>query len=46
MKRTFKDAAVKCFHYDNHQQFETHLPNFVSAYNFARRLKTFKDLTP
>ena len=37
---------VKRFHYDDHQQFETHLSDFVSAYNFARRLKTLKGLTP
>ncbi|WP_152046340.1 IS481 family transposase [Aureimonas psammosilenae] len=46
MNRTIKEATVKRFHYDDHQQFETHLSNFVSAYNFARRLKTLKGLTP
>lgn len=33
-------------HYDSHQQLETHLADFVSAYNFGRRLKTLKGLTP
>jgi len=46
MNRTIKEATVKRFHYDDHQQFETHLCDFVSAYTFARRLKTLKGLTP
>jgi transposase InsO family protein len=46
MNRTIKEATVKRFHYDDHQQFETHLCDFVSAYNFARPLKTLKGLTP
>ena len=46
MNRTIKEATVKRFHYDDHRQFETHLAQFVSAYNFGRRLKTLKGLTP
>jgi transposase InsO family protein len=46
MNRTIKEATVKRFHYDDHQQFETHLDQFVAAYNFARRLKTLQGLTP
>ena len=46
MNRTIKEATVKRFHYDSHQQFETHLADFISAYNFGRRLKTLKGLTP
>ncbi|MBA3404029.1 MAG: IS481 family transposase [Gemmatimonadaceae bacterium] len=46
MNRTIKDATVKRFHYDSHRQFETHLADFISAYNFGRRLKTLKGLTP
>ncbi len=46
MNRTIKEATVKRFHYDNHRQFETHLTDFISAYNFGRRLKTLKGLTP
>ncbi len=34
------------FHYDDHHQFETHLTDFVAAYNFGRRLKTLRGLTP
>ena len=46
MNRTIKEATVKRYHYDSHQQFEAHLENFVRAYNFARRLKTLRGLTP
>ncbi len=46
MNRTIKDATVKRFHYDDHDQLRTHLRSFVAAYNFGRRLKTLKGLTP
>jgi len=46
MNRTIKDATVKRFHYDDHGQLRRHLADFVSAYNFGRRLKTLKGLTP
>lgn len=40
MNRTIKDATVKRFHYDSQDQLRQHLADFVSAYNFARRLET------
>jgi transposase InsO family protein len=46
MNRTIKEATVKRFHYDSHDQLRQHLADFVAAYNFARRLKTLKGLTP
>ncbi len=46
MNRTIKEATVKRFHYDNHDQLRRHLADFLNAYNFARRLKTLKGLTP
>jgi len=46
MNRTIKDATVKRFHYDDYDQLERHLTDFISAYNFGRRLKTLKGLTP
>ena len=46
MNRTIKDATVKRFHYDSHDQLRQHLDDFIAAYNFARRLKTLKGLTP
>ena len=46
MNRTIKEATVKRYHYDSHSQFKRHLGDFITAYNFARRLKTLKGLTP
>ena len=46
MNRTIKDATVKRFYYESHDQLRCHLADFVTAYNFARRLKTLKGLTP
>ena len=34
------------YYYETHDQLRTHLGDFVTAYNFARRLKTLKGLTP
>ena len=39
---TIKEATVKRFHYDDHDQLRRHLADFVLAYNFGRRLKTLK----
>jgi transposase InsO family protein len=46
MNRTIKDATVKRFHYGSHEQLREHLTDFVIAYNFGRRLKTLRGLTP
>jgi transposase InsO family protein len=46
MNRTIKDATVKRYFYDTHNQLKAHLNDFLRAYNFARRLKTLKGLTP
>lgn len=46
MNRTIKDATVKRYHYDSHSQLKTHLADFIDAYNFGKRLKTLKGLTP
>jgi len=46
MNRTLKEATVKRYHYDTHDQLKTHLSDFVDAYNYARRLKTLNGLTP
>jgi len=46
MNRTIKEATVKRFHYDDHDQLRQHLADFILAYNFGRRLKTLKGLTP
>ena len=46
MNRTIKDATVKRYHYGSHEQLKTHIYDFIMAYNFAKRLKTLKGLTP
>jgi len=46
MNRTIKDATVKRFHYDNHEQLRRHMIDFINAYNFGRRLKRLRGLTP
>jgi transposase InsO family protein len=46
MNRTIKEATVRRYHYDRHAEFENHLADFINAYNYGRRLKTLKGLTP
>jgi len=46
MNRTLKDATVRRYHYTTHQQLRQHLAAFLDAYNFAKRLKTLRGLTP
>src|SRR5437762_14267512 len=46
MNRTLKEATVNRYHYDSHNQLRAHLVDFVTAYNFARRLKILKGLSP
>jgi hypothetical protein len=46
MNRTIKDAAVRRFHYESHDQLRQHLANFVAAYNLACRLRTLRGVTP
>jgi len=41
--RTIKDATVRRFYRESRDQLRRHFADFVSAYNFGRRLKT---LTP
>jgi hypothetical protein len=42
MNRTIKEATVKRYHYDTHDQLRQHLGEFVATYNFGRRLKPSK----
>ena len=46
MNRTIKDATVRRYHYDTHEQLRARMTDFVSSYNFARRLKTLCGVTP
>jgi len=46
MNRTIKDATVRRFYYETHESLRTHLVTFLDAYNFAKRLKSLRGLTP
>ena len=46
MNRTIKEATVKRYHYETHDQLRQHLGDFVAAHNFGRRPKTLTSLTP
>jgi transposase InsO family protein len=46
MNRTLKEATVRRYHYASHDELRSHLALFLDAYNYARRLKTLKGLTP
>ena len=46
MNRTIKEATVKRYYYETHQQLTEHLDLFINACNHARRLKTLKGMTP
>jgi hypothetical protein len=43
MKRTIKDATVKRYFYESHDDLRNHLRDFVDACNIARRLKMSND---
>jgi transposase-like protein len=46
MNRTLKEATVKTYYYDTHDQLKTHLHAYLMAYNFAKRLKALHGKTP
>ena len=46
MNRILKEAIVKRYYYSPHSQLREHLVPFANAYNYAKRLKTLKGLTP
>src|SRR6266850_4664356 len=46
MNRTLKEATVKKYSDQTHQHLREHLQAFLMAYNFAKRLKTLRGLTP
>jgi transposase InsO family protein len=46
MNRTIKEATVRRFYYESHESLRTHLAVFLDAYNFAKRLKSLRGLTP
>ncbi len=46
MNRAIKEATVKRYHDVSHDELRHHLQLFVEAYNYGRRLKTLRGLTP
>jgi len=46
MNRTLKDATVRRFFSATHASLRAHLATFLDAYNFAKRLKSLRALTP
>jgi transposase InsO family protein len=46
MNRTLEEATVRRYHYETGRQLREHLAAFLEAYNFAKRLKTLRGLTP
>ncbi len=46
MSRTIKEATVRTYHYDGHEQLRQHLNCFLDAYDFGKRLKTLAGLFP
>jgi transposase-like protein len=46
MNRTLKEATVQTFYYATHHELKEHLHSYLMAYNFAKRLKALKGLTP
>lgn len=39
MNRTLKEATVRRYYYESHEQLRAHLAVSVDAYNFAKSLK-------
>ena len=37
---------MRRYHYDSHRRLKEHLGAFLDAYNFAKRLKSLRGLTP
>ena len=46
MNRTLKEATIRRYHYATHDELRRHPTLLVDAYNFAKRLKALRGLTP
>jgi hypothetical protein len=46
MNRTIKETTLKRNYFGNQNQLRSHLADFIIAYNYARRLKPLRGLTP
>jgi hypothetical protein len=44
--RTVKDATVRAFHYETLDSLKAHFDAFITAYNFAKHLKSVRWRTP
>jgi transposase InsO family protein len=42
MNRTIKETTVKRYHYESHRLLDSHLHDFINAYNYGRRFKPLK----
>ncbi|MBI4723779.1 MAG: IS481 family transposase [Rhodomicrobium sp.] len=46
MNRTIKEATIKTYHYATIDQLKSHLHTFLMAYNYAKKLKALRFITP
>jgi transposase InsO family protein len=46
MVRTIREATVRRYYYETHKSLRAHLSTFLEAYNFTKRLKSLRALTP
>jgi transposase-like protein len=46
MNRTIQEATVNKYYYEDHEELDKHIRCFIEAYNYGKRLKTLKGLTP
>ena len=46
MNRTVKEATIKAFHHPDLEGLKRHVLAFVSAYNFAKHLRSLRWKTP
>ena len=46
MNKTIKDFTVKKYYYATKKQLGEHLHDFLMAYNFSKKLKSLKFMTP
>ncbi len=46
MNRTLKEATVKRYQYETHDQLKSRPAAFLDGYNFAKRLNKPRGLTP
>ena len=45
-EQNLKLVTIKTYHYNTLAQFKEHLYHFINAYNYAKKLKSFKFMSP